>query len=50
MLKKDNFERTDEARIAFEVLKITLIDMLVLALPKFEKPFMIYTNASSDRI
>ena len=48
MLKKDNFEWTDEARKAFEDLKRAMTNTPVLALPNFEKPFGVYIDASGD--
>lgn len=36
--------------IAFEDLKKAMVFMLVLALPNFENPFMVYTNAHDDII
>ena len=50
MLKKDNFEWTDEARKAFEDLKRAMTNTPVLALPNFQKPFEVYTDASGDGI
>lgn len=50
MLKNDNFEWTVEARDAFEELKRAMTRTLVLALPNFEKPFEVYTDASNEGI
>ena len=50
MLKKDSFEWTEEAKKAFEDLKKAMTQTLVLALPDFEKPFEVYTDASGEGI
>lgn len=50
ILKKDNFEKTSKARLAFEELKRAISKTLILALPKFEKPFKVCTDASNDGI
>ena len=40
------FERTPEARDAFESLKLKLTSAPILAFPCFEEPFILYTDAS----
>ncbi|KAL5846480.1 hypothetical protein ACOSQ3_010009 [Xanthoceras sorbifolium] len=50
MLKKDNFEWTDEAKLAFENLKRAMTQTPVLALPDFNKTFEVYTDASGESI
>ncbi|KAL5848802.1 hypothetical protein ACOSQ4_006815 [Xanthoceras sorbifolium] len=50
MLKKDNFEWTDEAKLAFENLKRAMTQTPVLALPDFNKTFEVYTDASGEAI
>ncbi|KAL5781649.1 hypothetical protein ACOSP7_006678 [Xanthoceras sorbifolium] len=50
MLKKDNFEWTDEAKLAFENLKRAMTQTPVLALPDFNKTFEVYTDASGKGI
>lgn len=50
MLKKDNFEWTNEVIIAFEDLKRAMTCTLVLALLDFEKPLMVYIDVSGDEI
>lgn len=46
LLKKDAFEWTKQATDAFEKLKTTMVIMPVLALPDFNLPFVIETDAS----
>ncbi|KAL5827799.1 hypothetical protein ACOSQ3_019650 [Xanthoceras sorbifolium] len=48
MLKKDNFEWTDKAKLAFENLKRAMTQTPVLALPDFNKTFEVYTDASGE--
>lgn len=50
MLKNDNFEWKAKVREAFEELKRIMTKMPILALPNFEKPFEVYTNANNDGI
>ncbi|KAL5832702.1 hypothetical protein ACOSQ3_016376 [Xanthoceras sorbifolium] len=50
MLKKDNFEWTEEARLAFEDLKMAMTQTPVLALPNFDKTFEVCTDASGEGI
>lgn len=50
MLKKDNFEWTDEARTTFDDLTRAMTNTPVLALSNFEKSFEVYTYASGDGI
>ncbi|KAL5805441.1 hypothetical protein ACOSQ4_028174 [Xanthoceras sorbifolium] len=50
MLKKDNFEWTKEARLAFEDLKRAMTQTSVLALPNFDKTFKVYTDVSGEGI
>jgi hypothetical protein len=46
MLKKDNFTWTPTATIAFETLKHTMVQVPILALPKFSKEFVLECDAS----
>ena len=50
MLGKDSFVWSDEAKNAFEDLKRAMTQTSVLALPNFEKPFEVYTDASGEGI
>jgi len=47
MLKKNNFHWSDEAKAAFQSLKDSMIQSLVLALPEFSKVFRVEVDASS---
>ena len=47
MLKKDNFCWTQEAKLAFQKLKDLLVSTPVLALPNFDKEFVVEADASS---
>ena len=46
LLRKDSSSWTTEAQSSFQLLKNTMITPPVLALPNFEKPFVIETDAS----
>jgi hypothetical protein len=45
MLQKGAFHWTPEAEMAFQQLKQTMVSTLVLALPDFNIPFVIETDA-----
>lgn len=50
LLKKNSFKWTQEADLAFEVLKIAMTQTPVLALPNFSKQFVVETDASNTGI
>ncbi|GKA46064.1 retrovirus-related pol polyprotein from transposon TNT 1-94 [Tanacetum coccineum] len=49
-LKKDNFHWNGEAACAFQTLKESMTEVPVLALPDFNKPFIVKTAASEREL
>jgi len=45
LLKNDSFSWTEEAELAFQQLKVAMVQPPVLALPNFEKTFMVECDA-----
>ena len=50
MLKKEGFIWTEESRRAFDELKRAMTQTPVLALPNFQQPFEVHTDASGEGI
>ena len=50
LLKKDVFQWSDRASTAFDKLKVAITTTPVLALPYFNRPFIIMADASGDRM
>jgi len=50
LLKKEAFQWSEQATIAFEQLKAVITSAPVLALPNFDRPFEVKTDASGSGI
>ena len=50
MLKREGFVWTEESRRAFDELKRAMTQTPVLALPNFQQPFEVHTDASGECI
>lgn len=47
LLKKDGFWWSEEAKMAFEILKVVVSYLPTLAIPDFSKPFVVEAYGSS---
>ena len=50
LLKKDGFQWNEKANKAFQKLKIAICSTPVLALPDFNKPFVMETNGCYEGV